>query len=70
MIVGYDSGDLVMYGSVDTHEWIEVQWIKQKNGILSMTLYGDLLAVNNNDALITIYKLELNAGKLNLSSVQ
>jgi hypothetical protein len=57
IIVGYDSGDLVVYGSTDMLEWTEDQWIKQKNSILSLSLHNDFLAVNNNDALITVYKI-------------
>lgn len=57
IIVGYDSGDLVVYASTDKLEWVEQQWIKQKNSILSLSLYKDYLAVNNNDALITVYRL-------------
>lgn len=46
-----------MYKSNDKIGWVQEQLIKQKTGILSFNLHENYLAVNNNDALITIYKL-------------
>jgi hypothetical protein len=65
IIVGYDTGHIAIFKSKANDEWKLSQLIKQKASILTIVVHnnGEYLAINNNDALITIFKLEISEGK-------